>query len=40
LTDTYQHCPDKLQVRLEEGVEHELTPTMWQNALAWFEHFL
>lgn len=40
LADTYQDRPDKLQVLLEEGVEHELTATMWHQALAWFGRFL
>jgi fermentation-respiration switch protein FrsA (DUF1100 family) len=40
LADTYQHSPHKLQVLLEEGVEHEMTATMWHNALNWFTRFL
>jgi fermentation-respiration switch protein FrsA (DUF1100 family) len=40
LANTYQQCPDKLQVWLEAGIEHELTETMWRNALAWFAQFL
>jgi alpha-beta hydrolase superfamily lysophospholipase len=40
LADTYRNCPYKLEVLLEEGVEHELTETMWRNALRWFARFL
>jgi dienelactone hydrolase len=40
LAETYQNCPDKLEVMLEEGIEHELTETMWRNALHWFARFL
>lgn len=40
LASTYQSCPQKLQVVVEEGVEHEMTETMWHKALAWFNRFL
>jgi fermentation-respiration switch protein FrsA (DUF1100 family) len=40
LADTYRNCSYKLEVLLEEGVEHELTETMWRNALRWFARFL
>jgi dienelactone hydrolase len=40
LADTYRNCPYKLEVLLEEDVEHELTETMWHNALRWFARFL
>jgi dienelactone hydrolase len=40
LADTYSDCPHKLEVLLEEGVEHELTETMWHKALDWLARFL
>ena len=40
LNATYQDCADRLEVVLHDGIEHELTDTMWQNSLHWFTHFL
>ena len=40
LADIYEGCSHKLGVVVEDGVEHELTETMWHHVLAWFERFL
>jgi fermentation-respiration switch protein FrsA (DUF1100 family) len=31
LADTYQHCPHKLEVLVEDGVAYEMTTTMWRD---------
>lgn len=40
LRPSYTSCPEKLEIRLEPGVGHEFTQTMWQTALRWFKKFL
>jgi len=40
LEATYATCPEKLEVVIEDGVEHQLTETMWRNALRWFARYL
>lgn len=40
LAPAYAHAPDSLEVVLDPGRGHELTPAMWRNSLAWFRRFL
>jgi uncharacterized protein len=40
LRSLYENTPEKLELVLEKGAGHELTETMWRNALAWFRRFL
>lgn len=40
LEGAYATCPEKLEVVIEDGVEHQLTETMWRNALRWFAKYL
>lgn len=40
LSSLYKDTPERLEVVLEKGVEHELTKAMWRNSLAWFRRFL
>jgi len=40
LAATYAACPEKLELVLEDGVEHVFTKTMWRRSLGWFERFL
>jgi dienelactone hydrolase len=40
LGTTYAACPEKLEITLEPGVEHQFTPAMWANLRRWFARFL
>jgi predicted esterase len=40
LADAYARCPEKLEVVVEDAAGHQLTETMWRNALAWFAKYL
>jgi dienelactone hydrolase len=40
LNPLYRDCPERLQVVLYGGTEHELTDQMWRNAKSWFERFM
>ena len=40
LAATYASCPEKLELVLEQGVEHVFTETMWRRSLSWFKRFL
>ena len=40
LSATYAACHERLEVVLEDGVEHEFTPTMWRRSLHWFARYL
>ena len=40
LAATYAACPERLEIVLEDGVEHEFTPAMWRRSLDWFARYL
>jgi dienelactone hydrolase len=40
LKPVYQDIPERLQLRIHDGVGHQLTPGMIQDACDWFERYL